>query len=88
MTVIWPKKMVNVASHKPVNVTLIDGRVVDDYSEEWRAECEARSVCKMRTKRERAAYCDRVQARRGFDAASKLIADVRAVWNAEFRRDY
>lgn len=28
-------------------VSLYDGRVVDSYSEEWRAECEARAILAM-----------------------------------------
>ena len=30
-----------------IPVSLYDGRVVDSYSEEWRAECEARSILAM-----------------------------------------
>lgn len=35
-------------------VTLIDGRVVDSYSEEWRAECEARAILAMPLPKRRA----------------------------------
>ena len=42
----------------PGPVTLIDGRVVDSMSEEWRHECEARAVARssgMSTSRSGAA---------------------------------
>jgi hypothetical protein len=37
-------------------VTLIDGRQVDDASEEWRHECEARTVLNWPSKRQRQDY--------------------------------
>lgn len=52
-------------------VTLIDGRQVANTSEEWRAECEARFVCKMRD-RAREQYLESVEAKRGQAAAKAL----------------
>lgn len=65
-------------------VTLIDGRVVDTCSEEWRAECEARSVCRMRTKADRLAYLERVRKKRSTAAMIALEGLIRDVWRAEF----
>lgn len=67
-------------------VTLIDGRVVSNYSEEWRAECEARSVCRMPGKGARWKHIDAVKARRGEVAAEELRKLVSRIWDAEFRR--
>lgn len=47
--------------------SLIDGRVVCTWSEDWRHECEARQIANMRTLAERQAYMfgkfERVQER-------------------------
>jgi hypothetical protein len=37
-------------------VTLLDGRVVDSASEDWRHECEARHILNMPRKRDRLDY--------------------------------
>jgi hypothetical protein len=66
-------------------VTLIDGREVSTYSEEWRIECEARAVCKLRTRMHRHDYMERVRSRRGADAHKQLWDLVLQIWNAEFR---
>lgn len=84
-------------------VTLIDGRKVSSDSEEWRAECEARAVCRMpgyyhedretrrrtwiKAKGARNQYLMRVQDKRGKEAADQLRELVLHVWNAEFRVD-
>ena len=63
-------------------VRLIDGREVDSYSAEWRAECEARHVLNMETNGQRYAYLARVESKRGKparDALQKLVMDV---WRA------
>lgn len=60
--------------------------MTDTYSEEWRAECEARYVINMtgktiREKKEkRAAYIQKVRERRGNAMADKLIADVERLY--------
>lgn len=66
-------------------VTLIDGREVSSNSEDWRAECEARAVCQLRTKLNRHDYMARVKDRRGEASAEALRVLVLQVWNAEFR---
>lgn len=66
---------------KPL-VTLHDGRVVDTWSEEWRAECEARAVLRMRSKGDRYAWLNAVENRRGKAARDALHARVLAIWRA------
>lgn len=63
-------------------VTLHDGRVVDTWSEEWRAECEARAVLRMRSKDARYRWLDAVEKKRGRDARMELQRRVMAVWKA------
>jgi hypothetical protein len=81
-------------------VTLIDGRQVPNDSEDYRAECEARAVCKMgghwRTDSEtgrrhfirpriaRKLYVEAVEKKRGQASAEQLRAMVMVVWDAEF----
>lgn len=52
-------------------VTLIDGREVSNYSEEWRHECEARHIARLPSKADRHAYLAKVGERR------KLTVDQR-----------
>ena len=63
-----------------VTVTLIDGREVDSWSEEWRAECEARHVLSMRDIGRRREYLAAISKRRGEKAGNDLANLVRAVW--------
>jgi hypothetical protein len=74
-------------------VALIDGRMVSNYSDDWRAECEARHVLAMPSKYERREYLrgseenGRVVKRgvfqvRGEAACLQLEAQVRKVWEA------
>lgn len=76
----------NVCTHKPGTVTLVDGTTVASDSEAWRAECEARRVLMMRTKMQRNSYIYVVEhgkdgrRGRGREAADKLRADVMRVW--------
>jgi hypothetical protein len=61
-------------------VALVDGRQVSNYSEDWRAECEARHVLAMANVHLRRIYLADVRKRRG-DVAGKQLEDlVRAVW--------
>ena len=53
-------------------VTLIDGRQVSNFSEEFRHECEARHVARLPSRSERAKYIDAVHAKRGPDASLAL----------------
>lgn len=64
------------------DVALCDGSVVDSASEEWRAECEARHVLAMPTKRHRHDYLNRVMSKRGKPARDRLEADVWRVYEA------
>lgn len=69
-------------------VTLIDGRQVSSNSEEWRAECEARAVCRLRTRLNRHDYMERVKEKRGEESAEALRQLVLRVWNAQFQRQW
>lgn len=61
-------------------VTLIDGTEVSNYSQEWRAECEARHVLAMPSIIARREYLAAIRKKRG-DAAGQQLEDlVRAVW--------
>lgn len=63
----------------PRSVTLIDGRVVDSWSEDFRHECEARDILDLPTadaRRERLAW---ISKRRGIAAANALRATLRAL---------
>lgn len=64
-------------------VTLLDGRVVDSYSEEWRAECEARYICNLPTLPRRRQMLADIERIRGKAAADKVRANVAAVWQAK-----
>lgn len=67
-------------------VTLIDGREVSNYSEEWRQECEARTVCQMPHRLARNDYLNKVKSRRGEEEHRALWELVLRIWNAEFRK--
>lgn len=66
-----------------IQVELHDGRKVGSWSEEWRAECEARAVLRMPTKMHRRGYLLRVADRRGQEAANALERHVMQLWEAE-----
>jgi hypothetical protein len=61
--------------------TLIDGRVVDSASEEWRAECEARYALGLH-RIERGPFLDGVKQRRGERAWTRLLAGMQSVRRA------
>jgi hypothetical protein len=61
-------------------VTLIDGRVVSSWSEEWRAETEARAICNMPTLWDRQQFLIAAEKRRGKEAAEQLRQRVRDMW--------
>ena len=72
-------------------VVLIDGRVVDSWSEEWRAECEARAVIALPTLSRRREYLfgkidqwgkprNGILQRRGEAACIALSDLISAVW--------
>lgn len=60
--------------------TLIDGRTVCHQCEDWRAECEARTVLQMPTLQRRRDYIALVERKRGEEAAKRLRRDIRALW--------
>lgn len=81
-----PIKWVNVLTSEQRGerlVTLHDGRVVGSWSEEWRAECEARAVLRLPTKVRRQGHILRVRERRGDAAANELERRVMAIWKAD-----
>ncbi|WOH61934.1 hypothetical protein [Bradyrhizobium sp. BWC-3-1] len=59
--------------------TTHDGRTVDGSSEEWRHECEARTVLRMPTS-ERQAFINLVGKRRGDEAMNQLRNTVQRMW--------
>ena len=63
-------------------VQLHDGSTVSSYSEDWRADCEAREILAMASKSERQAYLERVEKRRGQPATDRLRAVIMRVWEA------
>lgn len=65
-----------------IEVTLHDGRVVDSWSEAWRAECEALHVLRLPSKHARHAYLDRVASKRGCAARNALERLAMDVWAA------
>lgn len=61
-------------------VPLLDGRLVSNYSEAYRAECEARHVLTLPNVHARRLYLGDVAKRRG-EVAGKALGDlVRKVW--------
>ncbi len=66
-------------------VTLLDGREVDSASEEWRHECEARSIAARPTLDERRQYLSEVERRRGKDAADRLRETMKQLGEARNR---
>lgn len=64
-------------------VTLIDGREVSNYSEEWRHECEARYVARLPTKAERHGYLGQVESFRGREARLDLQKLAQEIFYAE-----
>ena len=78
----WPP-LVNVSTVERRMMTTHDGREVPSDSEEWRAECEARFMLKMRTKQHRHSYLEAVEKRRGADSRRALERLVMLVWESD-----
>lgn len=83
----------NVCSWKPSLVTLHDGRQVLSDSEEWRHECEARTVIAMPGQVARRAYLrgklddsgerrGGVLQKRGKEACERLEHTIKQIWYA------
>jgi hypothetical protein len=60
--------------------TLHDGREVDSYSEEWKHETLARAVVAIKHVDQRRDWLAAFEKRHGAEAAEKLRATVRALW--------
>lgn len=67
-------------------VRLLDGREVDSASEEWRHETEARAIAKLRTLAERRQCLEGIELKRGKEAADRLRATLKALWDADQSR--
>lgn len=78
-------------------VTLVDGRVVSSYSEDWRHECECRAILNMPTLLARREWLyGRMETnqfgktrpvggllqKRGEDAVKRIEATMMALWRA------
>lgn len=64
-------------------VTLHDGKVVSNYSEEWRLECEARSILAMPGVWRRQNFLALIEKKRGAKVADTLKARMLAIWELE-----
>jgi hypothetical protein len=75
-------------------VTLLDGTVVDSWCEEWRHECEARTVLAMQPLQRRrdylygaldkwGKYSGGVKSKRGEAAVKRLEETMLALWSAK-----
>lgn len=62
--------------------TLIDGRVVSTWSEEWRHECEARYVMDKPTKALRRKYLEEIERKRSRAARDRLEKTMLAIHRA------
>lgn len=79
-------------------VTLIDGREVCNWCEEWRHECEARAVLALPTLRQRRQYLygrpdnfermrGGIEQIRGKDAVKRLEQTMMALWAARKKNE-
>lgn len=84
----------NVCSWKPSPVTLHDGRVVMSDSEEWRHECEARTIIAMPGTAARRAFLrgkidesgrisGGILQKRGLAAVERLEHTIKQIWYAQ-----
>ena len=67
-------------------ITLADGRTVSNYSPEFVAWCEARTICRMHSRQARRIYMTRIEVKRGAAAREAMEALVHVVWQTEFGR--
>lgn len=65
--------------------TLLDGREVPTDSEEWRHECEARSIAALPKLSYRRAWLAGIEASRGKADAIRLRETIRALWSQRDR---
>ncbi len=63
-------------------VQLVDGRTVSSYSEEWREECDARSVLNLPNLQRRQSHLYRLEKTRGKVVADRIRKLMLDLWNA------
>jgi hypothetical protein len=68
------------------DVTLLDGRVVDSYSPDWKAEClsretEARTILRMPDIETRRSAIRSYGALHGEEAQRRLEGNIRLLWS-------
>lgn len=63
-------------------VALADGTPVSSYSEEWRRECEARSILRLPSLFDRKQRLKALEKTRGKPAVDQLRESMMAVWKA------
>lgn len=85
----------NACSWRPSLVTLIDGRQVLSDSEEWRHECEARTILSMPgglsarrrylygTMDDKGVLRGGVRQKRGEEAVKRLQETMTAIWHSQ-----
>lgn len=56
------------------------GAPVDTYSDEWRHECECKTLLRMVDADARNAYLTKIERRRGAEAATRLRVDAAALF--------
>lgn len=61
-------------------VTLIDGRTVDDASEEWKHECAARHILNLPTKKQREELLALIEKKSGKPHRDSLVRTIRQIW--------
>lgn len=61
---------------------LIDGRMVDTSSEDWRHECEARAIMALHSTQMRREFLEAIERKRGKEAADKLRHTIGLMWEA------
>lgn len=64
-------------------VKLIDGRMVDSSSEDYRHLCEARHIAALPTPADRRAWLESIEHRRGKEAADRLRKTMGELWKAK-----
>ena len=62
---------------------LLDGRMVDSSSEEYRHLCEARHIAKLPTLADRRAWLEAIEHKRGKAEADRLRLTMGEIWKAK-----
>lgn len=61
-------------------ITTIDGRKVDSWSEEYRLYCEAKDVIENKTTNEIKEYLDRIKIKRGIDGYNYIRNEINRLY--------